>query len=122
MPWIKNLWIHIIVRTKTHCSLKQPEPMRADLDDFVTCDRTDNRNQREESDCFKCFAYDDLIKRDKVILDIFWLKDDALENSANLPAPEIIAAEIMADLQAALERFSKIAADLGSSVSTVSND
>jgi hypothetical protein len=42
-----------------------------------------------------------LIKRDKVNLDIFWLKDDALEESANLPAPEIIAADITADLEAA---------------------
>ena len=46
-------------------------------------------------------------------LDIFWLKDESLEDSANLPAPDIIATEIMEDLQAALEQFSEIAADLG---------
>jgi type I restriction enzyme M protein len=122
VPWIKNLWIHIIVRTKTHCSLKQPELMRADLDDFVACDRTDNRHPREESDCFKCFAYDDLVKRDKVNFDIFWLKDESLEDSANLPAPDIIAAEIMDDLEAALEQFREIAEDLGvRNESTVKN-
>ena len=49
------------------------------------------------------------MKRDKVNLDIFWLKDNALEDSANLPAPEIIAAEIAEDLQAALEQFATIA-------------
>ena len=64
------------------------------------------------SERFKCFAYDDLIKRDKVNLDIFWLKDESLEDSANLPAPDIIAAEIMEDLEAALEQFSEIALDL----------
>jgi type I restriction enzyme M protein len=53
-----------------------------------------------------------LVKRDKVNLDIFWLKDDALEESANLPAPEIIAAEIAEDLDAALEQFQTIAEDL----------
>jgi len=52
------------------------------------------------------------MKRDKVNLDIFWLKDEALEESANLPAPEIIAADIAADLEAALEQFAAIAEDL----------
>jgi type I restriction enzyme M protein len=52
---------------------------------------------------FKHFTYNDLIKRDKVNLDIFWLKDGSLEDSANLPAPDVIAADIMEDLEAALE-------------------
>lgn len=45
-------------------------------------------------------------------LDISWLKDEALEESANLPAPEIIAADITADLEAAMEQFATIAEDL----------
>ena len=81
-----------------------------------------NRFERKESERFKCFSYDDLSKRDKVNLDIFWLKDESLEDSANLPAPDIIAAEIMEDLQAALEQFSEIAADLGSEVKDAAND
>lgn len=48
-------------------------------------------------------SYEELTKRDKVNLDVFRLKDAALEESANLPAPEIIAQEITADLEAALE-------------------
>ena len=59
------------------------------------------------SERFKSFDYEELIKRDKINLDIFWLKDEALEESANLPAPEIIA-----DLEAALEQFATIAEDL----------
>ena len=70
------------------------------------------RDDRKESERFKGFAYDELVKRDKVNLDIFWLKDDALEESANLPAPEIIAQEITDDLEAALEQFATIAEDL----------
>ncbi len=65
------------------------------------------RNQR-----FKSFAYEDLLKRDKVSVDIFWLKDESLEDSANLPVPDVIAAEIAEDLQAALDQFTLIAADL----------
>jgi len=124
--WTENLWIYDL-RTNKNFTLKENQLKRADLDDFVACwfgfneeQRRDasatlalNRFQRKESECFKCFAYEDLIKRDKVNLDIFWLKDESLEDSANLPAPDILAAEIMEDLQAALEQFSEIAADLG---------
>jgi type I restriction enzyme M protein len=46
-------------------------------------------------------------------LDIFWLRDESLEDSENLPAPEVIAAEIVEDLQAALDQFTAIAASLG---------
>jgi type I restriction enzyme M protein len=53
-----------------------------------------------------------LIKRDKLSLDIFWLKDDSLEDSASLPDPDVLAAEIVEDLQAALDEFALIAADL----------
>ncbi len=73
---------------------------------------TGNRHNRIETERFKSFTYEELTKRDKVNLDIFWLKDDALEESANLPAPELIAAEITADLEAALEQFATIAEDL----------
>ncbi len=74
-----------------------------------------NRHERKESERFKSFTYEELIKRDKLNLDIFWLKDESLEDSANLPDPDIIAAEIVEDLQAALAQFAEIAADLKNS-------
>jgi len=37
---------------------------------------------------------------------------ESLEDSANLPDPDIIAAEIVEDLEAALSQFATIAADL----------
>lgn len=58
------------------------------------------------------FSYEDLLKRDKVNLDIFWLKDESLEDSANLPDPDIIAAEVVEDLQGALAQFETIVSDL----------
>jgi type I restriction enzyme M protein len=51
--------------------------------------------------------------RDKASLDIFWLRDETLTDSDNLPPPEVIAQEIVDDLEAALEQFSLIAGDLG---------
>ena len=56
--------------------------------------------------------YDELLARDKASLDIFWLRDESLEDTDNLPAPEVIAAEIVEDLQAALDEFSAIASTL----------
>ena len=125
-PWTQKLWIYDL-RTTLHFTLKENTLKRSDLDDFVACyfggtravasgKGTDgavpSRHHRKESERFKSFTYEELTKRDKVNLDIFWLKDDALEESANLPAPEIIAADITADLEAALEQFATIAEDL----------
>jgi len=58
------------------------------------------------------FEYEELLKRDKISLDVFWLKDEAQEDSASLPDQDVITAEIAEDLRAALEQFEAIAADL----------
>ena len=93
-------------------TLKENPLKRSDLDEFVACYNPKNRHERKEKERFKSFAYGDLLKRDKVNLDIFWLKDESLEESANLPAPGVIAAEITEDLEAALEQFASIAEDM----------
>jgi type I restriction enzyme M protein len=118
-PWTQRLWIYDL-RTNVNFTLKQNPLARADLDDFVACYNPANRHQRtptwseENPDGrWRPFAYDDLMARDKVNLDIFWLRDESLEDTANLPDPDVLAAEIVEDLQAALEQFRAIAADLG---------
>ena len=85
---------------------------RAHLDDFVACYNPESRRERRENERFRRFDYDDLLKRDKVNLDIFWLQDESMEDSANLPPPDRIADEIVEDLRAALEQMEEIAADL----------
>ncbi len=62
---------------------------------------------------WRVFTYDELIARDKVNLDIFWLRDESLEDSANLPDPDVLAKEIMEELEAALEQFKGIVEYLG---------
>ena len=110
-PWTERLWIYDL-RTNLHFTLKENTLKRSDLDDFIACYNPANRHERKAGERFRAFAYGELLKRDKVNLDIFWLKDDALEESANLPAPEVIAQEITDDLEAALEQFGTIAEDL----------
>ncbi len=110
-PWTKSLWIYDL-RTNQHFTLKTNPLKRADLDDFVARYNPENRFERSESERFHCFSYEDLQKRDKLSLDITWLRDENLEDTDNLPDPAILAAEIVEDLQAALDQFAQIAADL----------
>ncbi|MEO8391755.1 MAG: SAM-dependent DNA methyltransferase, partial [Chloroflexota bacterium] len=113
------LWIYDL-RTNMKFTLKQNPLQFNDLSDFIACYSPGNRFLREATwspetadGRWRMFTYDELMARDKVSLDIFWLKDESLEDNANLPAPEVIAAEIMEDLRAALEQFAEIAGDLG---------
>ncbi|MFZ0592825.1 MAG: N-6 DNA methylase [Bryobacteraceae bacterium] len=110
-PWTKLLWIYDL-RTNKHFTLKTNSLKRTDLDDFVACYKPANRFERKESERFHCFRYDELEKRDKLSLDITWIRDESLEDIGNLPDPAILAAEIVEDLQAALDQFAQIAADL----------
>lgn len=57
-------------------------------------------------------SFDELIKRDRVSLDIFWLRDESLEDTEDLPPPDALAAEIVENLEAALEQFSSIYEEL----------
>jgi type I restriction enzyme M protein len=110
-PWTRELWIYDL-RTNQHFTLKQNPLRREHLADFVAVYKPEARHLREESERFKRFTYDDLLGRDKVSLDITWLRDESLEDMDNLPPPEVIAQEIIDDLEAALVEFSAIAASL----------
>lgn len=106
-PWTKNLWIYDF-RTNIRFTLKNQMLKKEDLNDFVRSYNPKNRFERKESDRFKCFTYEEISKRDKFNLDIFWLKDESLEDSENLPPPEIIAGEIVENLESALEQFGQL--------------
>lgn len=110
-PWTENLWVYDL-RTNKHFTLKENPLRREDLDDFVVSFRAADRLNRVESDRFHRFQYKDVIARDKTSLDIFWLRDESLEDAANLPDPAILAAEIVEDLEAALAEFSEVALSL----------
>src|SRR5579859_6306060 len=118
-PWTDRLWIYDL-RTNREFTLKQNPLARADLDEFVACYQAANRHQRAPTwseanpqGRWRAYAYDELMARDKASLDLFWLRDESLEDSANLPDPDVLAAEIVEDLRAALEQFAAIADELG---------
>jgi type I restriction enzyme M protein len=112
-PWTEKLWVYDF-RTNQHFTQKQSPLRRSHLDEFVECYKPGRpRSERVESERFKAFTYDELIARDKANLDLIWLKDDSIEDAADLPAPDVLAVEIMEELEAALGEFAAIVDGLG---------
>jgi type I restriction enzyme M protein len=114
IPWTKQLWIYDL-RTNKHFTLKQNPLTRTDFNEFANLFNPENRFDRKptwsesnQDGRWRSFDYDELMARDKVNLDIFWLRDQSLEDTANLPDPDILADEIIDDLQAALQEFTAI--------------
>lgn len=106
-PWTKELWIYDL-RTNKHFTLKTNPLTRTDLDDFVKCYNPDNRFERQETERFKRFSYDELVARDKTSLDIFWLKDESLSDLENLPEPDQLAEEKIENIEAGLNSFKAV--------------
>ena len=108
-PWTEKLWVYDL-RINQHFTMKQNPLRRKHLDEFVECYKPGRpRGERVESERFKAFTYDELMARDKANLDLVWLKDDSIEDAADLPAPEVLAREIMEELEAAIGEFTAIA-------------
>ncbi|MBI2189003.1 MAG: hypothetical protein HYU37_18035 [Acidobacteria bacterium] len=110
---------YLLLRTNRHFTLKQSPIQRKDFDDFVACYKPGRLHERAETwsesnseGRWRSFAYENLAKRDKLSLDLFWIKDKSLTDTDSLPPPDVLATEIADDLEAALEQFTKIAARL----------
>lgn len=107
----QGVWFYDL-RTNQHFTLKTRPLKFDDLQDFITCYHPENRRQRQETERFKYFSYDELITRDKASLDIFWLKDNSLDTLGDLPPPEVLQQEIIEHLEAALDAFKAVAEKL----------
>ena len=107
----KGVWFYDL-RTNKHFTLKTRPLKRDDLRDFVECYHPENRHVRKATERFQFYSYEELMARDKASLDIFWLKDDSLDNLADLPPPDVLQQEIIDHLEAALAAFRDVAAAL----------
>ena len=107
----KGVWFYDL-RTNRHFTLKTRPLVFDDLRDFVAAYNPDNRHLRQAGERFRFYPYDELVGRDKASLDIFWLKDDSLDNLADLPPPDVLQQEIIDHLEAALAAFRDVAASL----------
>lgn len=114
----KKVWIYDF-RTNIHFTLKENSLKEEALEDFIKCYKPDNRHDRKATYSeknpdgrWRCFDADEILKRDKTNLDIFWIKDESLDDIDSLPEPGVIANELVEDLGNALEQLQEIAEDL----------
>jgi len=110
-PWTKEIWIYDF-RTNIHFTLKKNKMQFKDLKDFIDCYHPENRHERQETERFKKFTYDEIISRDKTSLDIFWLKDKSLTDLDNLPDPDVLVEDIIENLESSLESLREISNNL----------
>lgn len=118
-PWTKEIWFYDY-RTNIHHTLKKNPLKLEDLEDFIACYNPANRHKRKETynaetnpeGRWRKFTYDEIIARDKTSLDITWLKDSSLADLDNLPDPDVLAEEIVENLEAGLASFRQIIASL----------
>jgi len=117
--WTKQLWVYDF-RTNVHKTLKQNRLTKNDFAECIELYKAGDLSQRQATwssesldGRWRAYDYAELIARDKTNLDIFWLKDKTLEDSENLPAPEVLAAEIVEQLEAALTEFKEVENLLG---------
>ena len=110
--------LHTILRLPT--TLKKSPLTDGDLEDFIKCYNPENRYARRETwsednpeGRWRRFTADEIEKRDKKSLDIFWIKDKSLADLDNLPSPDELADDIIENLQSALDSFRELKAQLG---------
>ncbi|OQB64327.1 MAG: putative type I restriction enzymeP M protein [Bacteroidetes bacterium ADurb.Bin141] len=114
-PWTKEIWFYDF-RTNIHFTLKKNPLKLDDLKDFISCYNPNNRHKRKETynaesnseGRWRKFSYEEIIARDKTSLDITWIKDKSLADLDNLPDPDVLAGEIIENLEAGLESFREI--------------
>jgi len=108
-------------RTNVHHTLKRKLLRFEHLQDFIRCYNPENRHDREATwsednpeGRWRRFTYEEILARDKVSLDIFWLRDDSLGDMDNLPEPDEIPEEIVENLETGLAGFRRVLASLES--------
>lgn len=117
-PQTSKIWIYDL-RTNMHFTLKENPLKYEDLQNFIKCYNSENRHERTETYSesnsegrWRCFTYEEILKRDKTNLDIFWIKDESLDDLDSLPEPSVIASGLVEDLENALEQIKEISEDL----------
>lgn len=115
----KEVWVYDF-RTNIHFTLKQHPMTDTDLEDFVCCYYPENRHQRKATwseenpdGRWRRFSVKEILERDKCSLDIFWIKDKSLADLDNLPEPDVLAADIIENLQSALNGFQELMQQIG---------
>ena len=113
--WTTGVWIYDY-RTNIRHTLKKNPLKFDDLKDFIECYNPSDRHNRQETwhpennpdGRWRKFTYDEIVSRDKTSLDISWIKDKSLADLDSLPDPDVLASDIIENLEAVLESFREI--------------
>lgn len=113
-PWTKEVWFYDY-RTNIHHTLKKKPMTYDDLEEFIKHYKSGNINKRKETwneekgeGRWRKYTYDEILERDKTSLDIFWLREESLTNLDDLPDPDVLASEIIENVESGLSRFKDI--------------
>jgi len=116
-PWTQEVWIYDY-RTNIRHTLKKSPLKFEDLQEFIICYNPSNRRKRKETwhpdknpeGRWRKFTFEEILSRDKTSLDITWIKDKSLADLDNLPDPDVLANDIIENLEAAVGSFKEIMA------------
>ena len=111
-PWTQDLWVYDL-RTNKRFTLKERPLRHEDMAEFIAHARLSERGQRQEGERFKRYTYAELAARERLDLNLSWLREEGATDPASLPPPAEIAATIAEELETALTRFRAVAARLG---------
>lgn len=118
-PITKDIWYYDYRTNINHTPKKNPLKYE-DLKEFLQLYNSKDRSKRKEfwseenpEGRWRKYSYEEVLSRDKASLDIFWLRNDNILDLDNLPDPEILAQEIIENIEGALESFRGVAFKLG---------
>ena len=115
-PMTRRLWIYDL-RTGFRVNLRSNPIERGDLDQFVSCYSSENREARQESEPedtgrWRAFDYDEIAQRPEWNLDISWLPDRTHSPDEDAD-PAALAAAIVEDLRGAMMEIESVMEGLG---------
>jgi len=117
----ENVWIYD-ARTNVPRITKKDRPLTPEhFTEFETCYSSDpngrgKRNPKDsKEDRWRCFHINEVKEREFKIDGLKWLRDESLDDGNGLPEPEELAADAIAELEAAVQ-------DLNAVVSLLEND
>jgi type I restriction enzyme M protein len=110
----ENVWIYD-ARSNVPIITKKERPLTPEhFAEFENCYGTDPNGlaKRKENERFKKFSRTEIAQREDN-LDIFWLKDETLEEAGELPEPDVLASDAIEKLEAAVDELKEVLSLLG---------
>jgi type I restriction enzyme M protein len=107
----KEVWVYDL-RTNMPTFGKRTPLTAKHFTEFEKAYVAKTRKDEGEKGRFRCFSREAIAKKEDS-LDISWLKDDSIEDVADLPAPDVLVREAKSELEGALKELESLMVELG---------